>query len=282
MSDTTTRAAGRAETRTERLQRWIAAASSALLHVLFLFLLLYASKATLSPPQGAGSGSRVKVDFIGETGKANPTPPSPPSGTTQASERPRKPTKPVPVTSPIRSAVVEHADNPLPPDEKPQPRSEDAAGQPRPSPAPASAPEPDWRRSARWGQPPGMLQRETAPTNNGMTAGVARYDDAGQDIDGKPTMQVGGHQIVYDLLSENRLRAWRDQGMTELSFPLPGLREFMVCPLEIVLRRSSGGCRLVEPDDKGLAAIGDAREVVIVVRVYRRGELVWQGPGVYK
>lgn len=285
MSDTTTRPANRAEPRTERLQRWIAATGSALLHVLFLFLLLYASKPDLSPPQGASSGGRVKVDFIGETKQDSQRPPTPPSGTAKPVERkqPRKPVPPKPKTSPVQAPLVAQSDNPLPPDEKPQPPVEDAAGQPRPREAPASAPTPDMRRSAMWGQPPGMLQRETAPTNNGADQGMAYYSNAGPDVAGQPTMQTAdGHQIVYELLNENRLRDWRDLGMTELSFPLPGRRQFMVCPLKTVLKRGSGPCRMVEPDDPGLAAIGDAREVVIVQRVYRRGELVWRGPGVYK
>lgn len=284
MSGATTRAQTRAETRTERLQRWIAATSSALLHAFFLFLLLYASRPLLSPPQGASSGGRVKVDFIGATRQDSQRPPTPPSGTARPVEhpRPRKPVPPRTETSPVQAAVVARADNPLPPDEKPQPPVEDAVGQPRPSEAPASAPAPDMRRSAAWGQPPGLLPRETAPTNNGADQGAASYSNAGRDVAGEPTVQVGGFQIYYELLREAQLRAWRDRGMTEVSFPLPGLRQYMVCPLQIVLRRGSGGCRLVEPDDPGMAAIGDAREVVIVQRVYRRGELVWRGPGVYK
>ena len=283
MSDAATRH-GRAETRAERLQPWIAAASSALLHALFLFLLLHASTITLSSPQGASSGGRVKVDFIGQPRQDSPRPPVPPTGTQARNERPkpRKPVRPVTVTSPTQAALVTRADNPLPPDEKPQPPAEDAAGQPRPTPAPASASAPDAYRSAHWGQPPGLLARETAPVNRGANHGAASYDVAVPGVGGQSTMQAGGHQIYYDLLREAQLRGWRDGGMTELSFPLPGLRQLMVCPLQIVLKRGSGGCRLVEPDDPGLAAIGDAREVVIVMRVYRRGELVWRGPGVYK
>lgn len=285
MSDATTHVETRAEPRTERLQRWIAASCSALLHALFLFILLYASKPILTPPQGASSGGRVKVDFIGETKQDSQRPPTPPSGTTKPVERkqPRKPVPPKPKTSPVQAALVLQSDNPLPPDEKPQPPVEDTAGQPRPSEAPASAPTPNMRRSAMWGQPPGMLQRETAPTDNGADQGMANYSNGGHDVGGQPTMETAdGHQIVYELLNENRLRGWRDLGMTELSFPLPGRRQFMVCPLRTVLKRGSGPCRMVEPDDPALAAIGDAREVVIVQRVYRRGELVWRGPGVYK
>ena len=83
-------------------------------------------------------------------------------------------------------------------------------------------------------------------------------------------------------VDENRLRAWRDQGMTELFLPLPGTRRLMVCPLDIALRRDSGECRLVEPDDPGLKAIGDARDVITMQRIYRLGEVLWRGPGSYR
>jgi hypothetical protein len=56
----------------------------------------------------------------------------------------------------------------------------------------------------------------------------------------------------------------------------------MVCPLEIALNRDSGECRLVEPDAPEMAAIGDARDVVLMMRVYRLGEVVWRGPGPYR
>ena len=48
------------------------------------------------------------------------------------------------------------------------------------------------------------------------------------------------------------------------------------------LRRGSGRCRLLDPNDPEMRAIGDAREVVVVMAVYRRGELVWRGPGAYR
>ena len=70
--------------------------------------------------------------------------------------------------------------------------------------------------------------------------------------------------------------------MEEISFPLPGLRQRMVCPVEIALRRGSGKCRLLEPTDPQMQEIGDARQVVVVMYVYRRGELVWRGPGPYR
>ena len=50
----------------------------------------------------------------------------------------------------------------------------------------------------------------------------------------------------------------------------------------ITLRRGSGKCRLLEPTDPQMQEIGDARQVVVVMYVYRRGELVWRGPGPYR
>lgn len=289
MSDAPLRSASRAEPLVDRLQPWIAALASALLHLLFLLALLYSSTPTLTPPDsGSSSGGRVKVDFIGQTRQDDRRPPSPPPSTPAPRERtrPRKPVVAAPVTSPVQSTRVTQADDPVPPNEKPQPAPsppEEAAAQ-RPTQAPAaSPPTPAWRRSATWGQPPGLLPEDTAPTNAGLDRGAARRPGRGRDVAaGEPSMEVGGYQIYYDLQSETRLRTWRDQGMTELSFPLPGISQYMVCALEIVMRRGSGGCRLVEPDAPEMGAIGDAREVVSVIRVYRRGELVWRGPGPYR
>lgn len=284
MSDASHRSTTRADPIIDRSQPWIAALASALLHLLFLLALLYSSKVTLTPPQGGSSGgARVKVDFIGQARQDDQRPPVPPAGPATPSERPRKLLVTTPVTSPVQSTRVTEAENPVAPDEKPQPALPEEAAARHQTRPPASQSTPAWRRSARWGQPPGMLAEETSPTNTGLDRGNARDRGRGPDAAaGEPTMEVGGHQIYYELLSEIRLRGWRDQGMTELSFPLPGLRQYMVCPLEIVLRRGSGGCRLVEPNDPDMAAIGDAREVVSVVRVYRRGELVWRGPGAYR
>jgi hypothetical protein len=35
-------------------------------------------------------------------------------------------------------------------------------------------------------------------------------------------------------------------------------------------------------DAPELAAIGDVRDVVLMMRVYRLGEVVWRGPGPYR
>jgi hypothetical protein len=127
-----------------------------------------------------------------------------------------------------------------------------------------------------------MLPEDLAPANAELASSPAidrgRRNNASS---GEPDMEVGGYQ-VYDLISETRLRAWRDQGMTELFLPLPGTRRYMVCPLEVALRRDSGACRLVEPDAPELKAIGDARDVIIMQRVYKLGEVLWRGPGPYR
>ena len=128
-----------------------------------------------------------------------------------------------------------------------------------------------------------MLPEDLAPENAGLARSPAtdrgRRNDA---YNAAPSMEVGGYQVYSDLLSEARLRAWRDQGMTEIFLPLPGTRRYMICPLETALKRESGPCRLLEPDDPELAKIGDAREDINMQKVYRLGEEVWSGPGPYQ
>lgn len=265
-------------------ERRIGALASLLVHVLFVLALLYSSKLELAPPEGSSSGgARVKVDFLGETDRDDQRPPVPPTGVQAPRERP-KPLKPLvttPVTSPVDATRVTEAENPVAEEETaPQPTSSEQA-LPNPQTQPPAS-QPAWRRSAQWGQPPGMLSQDTAPENRGYTAGSGRSEGRGQDNAASPSMDVDGHQIYYDLRNEIRVQEWQARGMTELSFPLPGRREYMVCPLEIVARRGSGGCRLVQPNDPAMAGIGDARDVVTVERVYRRGELIWRGPGAYR
>ena len=80
MSNASHRADPRAKSRVERLDPWMAAIVSAVLHLLMLLLLLLADPPTMSTPQGAASGGRTKVDFIGATRQpVHParTPPSP-------------------------------------------------------------------------------------------------------------------------------------------------------------------------------------------------------------
>lgn len=128
-----------------------------------------------------------------------------------------------------------------------------------------------------------MLEEDLAPENAGLTRSPAIERGRRNDpVIAEPSLEVGGYQVYYDLLSETRLRAWRDQGMTELFLPLPGTRQYMICPLETALRRESGACRLLDPDSPELETIGDAREVINMQQVYRQGELVWRGPGPYR
>jgi hypothetical protein len=96
------------------------------------------------------------------------------------------------------------------------------------------------------------------------------------------SLEVDGYQVQYEPLGEARMREWRDQGMSEVFLPLPGTRRYMVCPLEIVLRRGSGACRMVERDAPELAGIGDARQILLMQRVYKLGDMVWNGPGPYR
>jgi len=267
----------------DRWQSWGAALFSALLHVLMLLIILHAAKTSLAPPAGGGmGGARVKVEFIGQPTQGEKRPPAPVAGTTQT-DKPKPPRPPKPVT-PVQATRVARADTPIAPDnDQPrQPDANDSAGRQRRVQPPAG--DPNARRSATpSGQAPGLLTRETAPTNNGTDRGTSRSEARGPAAPGRePRMEVDGHQIYYDVRNEEWLLDWLAQGMTELYFPLPGRRDLMVCPLEIVVRRGSGGCRVVQPDDPDLPNIGDARKVVHVVRVYRRGELVWSGPGAYK
>ena len=266
---------------TERHQRLIAALASLLVHVLFVVALLYSERLEVAPPEGSSDGgARVQVDFIGEPPQAEPNPPSPPTGAKVPADRPR-PRKPVvttPVTSPVDATRVTEAAEPVAP-EQAAPEAAPRQGQPLP-PRPSGG-QPYRRSAAQWGQPPGMLPRETAPENLGRTARVGRSQGRGAGDTG-PSVDVDGHQIYYDLRNELRVREWQARGMTEIYFPLPRRVELMVCDLEIVARRDSGKCRLMQPDDPALAGIGDARDIVIVQRVYRRGELIWSGPGVYR
>lgn len=271
MSKASSTADAKAESWTERWQHWIAVLSSALLHLLLLMLVMLTPPITVAPPQGAAAGgSRMAVDFIGAT-TPQPTlappvnkPPTPKSAKKKAP------------ASRVQATRVVVAEDPLPPDEE-----EDEATQAQ---APAAAPPPTpQRRPHIWGQPPGMLPQDTAPENAGLARSPSIDRGSGNNASGNDTsLEVGGYQVYYDLRNDIKLRAWRDQGMTEIFLPLPGIRQYMVCPLETALRRESGPCRLLEPNAPEMKAIGDARDVIDMQKVYRRGELVWSGPGPYR
>ncbi|MCA0395731.1 MAG: type II toxin-antitoxin system RelE/ParE family toxin [Proteobacteria bacterium] len=271
--------------RLERWQPWIAALASVLLHALFVLVAMLAPPITVSTSGGdAAGGSRVEVNFIGE---ALPIPsPAPPERPAPA----HAPATPPPTASRLRTTPVPRADAPLPlvvadPNDTPTP-----ARPPRPQTRPTDAapagspPTRDPRQRARtWGQPPGMLAQDHAPVNAGRAPTAAvQSGQRNAPGDAGPSFDVGGYQVVYDLRSERRLRAWRDEGMTEVFLPLPGTRQYMVCPLETALKRESGPCRLLDPKDPEMAKIGDARQVLNMMQVYRRGELVWRGPGPYR
>jgi hypothetical protein len=271
MSKAPSRADTRAEARIERLQHWIAVLSSALLHLLFLLLAMLIPPVIVTPPQGADAGGRMAVDFIGDT------PPQPTDAPPAVTPAPRKPAAKR-AASRVQSTLVARADDPVPyvvPDETAQDTAQ------TPAAAMPTAPTTP-RRPHIWGQPPGMLPEDTAAENAGPARSPAIDRGRGNASGADTSLEVGGYQVYYDLRSEPRLRAWRDKGMTEVFLLLPGTRRYMVCPLETALRRESGPCRLLEPDSPELAAIGDAREVIDMQRVYRQGELVWSGPGPYR
>ncbi len=270
MSKVSSRADARAEPLIERWQHWIAALSSALLHLLFLLLAMWSSRIPVTTAQGTDAGSRMAVAFVG---KAPPPVNAAP---------PRKPAA-KPAASRVQSTLVTQAEDPVPPpapDNDAQDQAETVAKMP---PAAPTTPAPPQRRAHTWGQPPGMLPENVAPENAGLARSPAIARGRGNGAAGAgASLEVDGYQVYYDLRSEARLRTWRDQGMTELFLPLPGTRRLMVCPLETALKRESGPCRLLEPDSPELASIGDAREAIDMQRVYRRGEAVWRGPGPYK
>ncbi len=271
--------------RTERLQAWTAALLTALLHVLLLFLAMLSPAVIVTTPQGAAAGSSsLQVTYIDESLQ----PPPPARAPAKRTATSRASAKKSPAASRLQSTLVMQADAPV---------SLDAAAESdSPIPPPVTEPDPSvpasppdvpaaaTQRPARmWGQPPGMLPANPAPANAGPARSSAVNRGRSNDASSAgPGMEVGGYQVYYDLVDEARLRAWRDEGMTELFLPLPGTRRYMVCPLEIALRRDSGKCRLVEPDSPELKAIGDARRVINMQRVYKLGEVVWSGPGAYR
>lgn len=283
MSDSS-RPATEVQPRIDRLQPWLAAAASALLHLLMLLVLMSARPPpVVTNPQGAASGGRIKVDFIGEP---QPGPPLPevPNATPPAPARALDAQE---LVDPRRLLLpADPAPRPEPPQPQVQPR---ARPQPRPSPQVAQAPAtpataPRQRPPHPWnGRPPGMIEEDVAAFDDGRTGGFANNNGSRDQLDaGEPTMDVGGYQVVYELLGEQKLRDWIEQGLTEVAIPLPGTRHRMVCPAEVALRRGASKCRMLDPDSAEMIGIGDAREVITVRYVYHLGELVWRGPGPYR
>ena len=273
MSDTPAGPQRAAESRIERWQPYIAGTVSALLHVLMLLILLWTARTMVTPPQGAAGGSRMRVQYIGDSRTATPPPPSPPP------TRPPTPNPPAATASrqtPPPNTTRRDAEAVQPPE--PEPSQQQA-----PASAAQQAP-PAERHPERWtGRPPGMIEEDLAPENTGQARGPAVNQGTQRDITvAEPSMEVGGYQVYYDLRNEMQVRAWKAQGMKELFLPLPGTKRYMVCPLQTALNRASGKCRLLEPDAPEMARIGDARQVLTIQDVYRRGEKVWSGPGAYR
>ncbi|WP_380021843.1 type II toxin-antitoxin system RelE/ParE family toxin [Dokdonella ginsengisoli] len=255
--------------RTERMHRWTAALVTALLHVLLVLLVTRPpDPITTATPRGGG-GSRMDVTLLDQT---RPPPPHDPALTVRP-PAPAKPKAPRAIQRPPSTPVVQGV-VPMPPE------AADA-----PTLPPATAPEPPETRrdTAEVGFPMRTRPDDAAQANAALAAKLS--SNRGQSDDAPPVgpnMGVDGFEVYYNLVDETRLRAWRDQGMTELFLPMPGTRRLMVCPLEVALRRGSGACRMIEMDSPELKSIGDAREVIGIQRVYQRGVMVWDGPGRYR
>ena len=267
MSRTSRPAFKGAEDRTERVQRWTAALVTALVHMLLVLLVMQNSTITITTPQSEAGGSAMNVTLIDETLPPSPSPPEP--------VPPKKPKAPRATQRPLPTQVAQ-ATEPMPPE------AADTSTAP-PEPPDATRDTVEVNRPAHvWGQPPGM-RPDAAAANAALAAKLG--SNRGRSNNAPPVgpnIGVDGFHVYYELVNETRLRAWREQGMTELFLPLPGTRRLMVCPLEVALRRGSGACRMVEMDSPELKSIGDAREVINVQRVYQRGDVVWSGPGPYR
>jgi hypothetical protein len=273
MSRTSRRAIKGAEDRTGRVQHWAAALVSALLHVLLLLVMLD-PPITITTPQSEAGGSTMNVTLIDETLPPSPSP-SPPEPVP-----PRKPKTPRPTQRPLPTPAAQ-ATEPMPPE-----AADTSAAPPTAAPEPPDATRDtvEVNRPAHVArQPPGIRPDDAAAANAALAAKFR--SNRGRSNHAPPVgsnMGVDGFHVYYELVNETRLRAWREQGMTELFLPLPGTRRLMVCPLEVALRRGSGACRMVEQDSPELESIGDAREVINIQRVYQLGDMVWNGPGPYR
>jgi len=250
----------------ERLQRWAAALVTALLHLLLLLLVMQEPAITLTTPRGGSGGSRMDVTLIDQTlpPSSSPSPPEP--------VPPKKPKAPRAIKRPPPTPV-EQGTVPMPPV---------AADTAKTSTAPPEPPDAQ-RDRVVVGFPTHRRPDDASQANAELAAklGINR-GQSDTPAPAGPNMGVDGFHVYYELVNETRLRAWRNQGMTELFLPMPGTRRLMVCPLEVALRRGYGECRMVEQDSPQLKVIGDAREVINIQRVYQRGDVVWSGPGPYR
>lgn len=280
MSRTSRQAIKRPQDRTERVQRWTAALLTALLHMLLVLLVTQAPPITIATPQGEAGGSTMDVTIIDETLPPSPAEPVPPVRKPVSLKKPKAPRAiKRPLSTPVAQAAV-----PMPPEAADSSDTSTVPPTTAPEPADTSRDAVDEARPAHVrGQPPGMRPDDAARANAALAAklGSSRGRSNNPPPVG-PSMGVDGFQVYYDLDNETRLRAWREQGMTELFLPMPGTRRLMVCPLEVALRRGSSACRMVENDSPELKSIGDAREVIKIQRVYQLGDVVWSGPGPYR
>ncbi|HST46133.1 MAG TPA: type II toxin-antitoxin system RelE/ParE family toxin, partial [Luteimonas sp.] len=250
--------------RRDRLQRWGAAAATVALHGLLLLLALWMRPDVVTPPQGAGGGGSgaLQVTWIEDIAPPAPAPTPAPVRPVRTPTPPQTARAPAPPTR-VRTTPVVQADDPLPPevaavdDAAAPPPPEPVATPAVPTPSPPDAPDarerpdaparaespPQVQRPARMkGLPPGM-RLEDLPASRGPGRRAAASPGPGSSAGTSgASLGVDGYQVYYELVYETRLRAWRDQGMTELFLPLPGTRRLMVCPLEIALRRGSGAC----------------------------------------
>lgn len=272
MSHASRQADAVARSASERAQRWTAVLLTALLHLVLLLVALSSPPVNVAPPEGSsGGGDALQVTWIDE---ATPSPaPAPPARPTAA---------PVPRKAPPRPAraqppPVVRGEDPVQPAPLPE-----AAAPPQAQAAVASPDPPTQRPAQLRGQPPGMRLQDLARASAGPSSRPAVNRGRGNASTRGISLEVDGYQVLYEPLGEDRMREWRDQGMSEVFLPLPGTRRYMVCPLEIVLRRGSGACRMVERDAPELAGIGDARQILLMQRVYKLGDMVWNGPGPYR
>lgn len=253
---------------TERVQRWTAALATLLLHALLVLLVTRPPDPATPATRRGGGGSRMDVTLLDDTRAPPPHDPAltvrPPVPVT----RPKAPRAiPRPPSVPVVQGVV-----PMPPE----------AADTAPAAA-AATPEPPRRDTEEIGFPMRTRPDAAAEANAALAAKLGRNRGRSDEAPPVgPNLGVDGFEVYYNRVDEPRLRAWRDQGMTELFLPMPGTRRLMVCPLEVALRRGSGACRMVEMDSPELKSIGDAREVIGVQRVYQRGVKVWDGPGRYR
>jgi len=267
MSQASRRTGSGTRDRSERLRSRVAVFVTALVHLLLVLLAIWLPPITMTTQGGDAGGGSLDVTFIDESLR-----PPPPARPPARPSPPRKHVKAAPKAERLQTTLVMRSEDPVPAETSEPPNEPEAPVAPDETP-----PQPPHV----WGQPPGMLPQDVARANPGPTRGAASARGQGAASAGA-SMEVDGYQVYYDLVRETRLREWRDQGMTELFLPLPGTRRLMVCPLELVLRRDSGECRMVEPDAPELKTIGDARDVISMQRVYKLGEVLWSGPGPYR